>query len=96
MEPHEKSPQQPYSPFEVLQQMLGYRLDPEAEYLPGEYHITVTDIDDYLKWAENYAFISIKKEKTREMKGWEAALIFPNGKTLTLWQERWQENTSTY
>jgi hypothetical protein len=76
---------------QILEQMLGRELSPDEEHMPVNLHITVEDIDPYLDWASQFDFIKVIEPRTRMMGGWEAAVIFPEGQTLTFWQERWPE-----
>lgn len=91
MESREQSSESAPQPRQVLEQMLGRPLSPEEQHMPINLHKTVEDIDPYLDWASRYDFIRIIEPRTRMMGGWEAAVIFPEGQTLTFWQERWPE-----
>jgi hypothetical protein len=78
-------------PQTVLEQMLGRHLTAEEEHMPMNFHKTVSDIDPYIEWAGQYDFIKVIEPRTRYMGGWEAAVMFPEGQTITFWEERWPE-----
>jgi hypothetical protein len=91
MESQGGKPEQTSRPQTVLELMLGRHLSPEEEHMPINFHVTVSNIDSYIEWADRYDFIKVIEPRTRFMGGWEAAVLFPEGQTITFWQERWAE-----
>ena len=73
----------------VLEQMLGRHLTQQEEHMPINFHRKVSDIDPFLEMAAQYDFIKVIEPRTRFIGGWEAAVLFPEGQTITFWEERW-------
>jgi hypothetical protein len=86
MEPQDRSPEPTLEPFDIFLQVLGRALMPEEEHIP-EFYVTVEDLNQYLEWIKQYDFIQVKIPREHRMGGDRAAIRFPDGRTIYLWQD---------